>query len=882
MAQPVFPQPVTFAPLPDAQAVVQLPQARFTVLTSRLIRMEYSQQGVFEDHPSQVVWNRRFPVPDFEVRRSGDQVEIITGHLHLHYQTSMSFSPLSLWIELTESGTAWHYGDRDRGNLLGTARTLDDACGPVEIEPGLLSRDGWTVIDDSTSPVFDENGWIRERKNPGSIDIYFFGYGRDYTSCLEDFSHLSGPVPLIPRWALGNWWSRYWAYTARELLDLMHDFKAHEIPLSVCIVDMDWHLEGWTGYTWNPQYFPDPPAFIDEIHRLGLKTALNLHPADGIGPHEAQYARMAAALEIDPDSRRPIPFDLEDPRFARAYFELLHHPYEDMGVDFWWMDWQQGNPCRLPGLNLLWWINHLHFNDLGRRPEKRPFIFSRWGGLGCPRYPIGFSGDTVVAWESLAFQPYFTAAAANVNFGWWSHDIGGHMDGIEDPELYTRWVQFGVFSPILRLHSTKNPFHERRPWGFDAETLRITRAAMQLRHALIPYIYSMAWLNHTRAQPLVRPMYHLEPDREEAYVCPNQYAFGTELIAAPFISPCDPDTGLARQVVWLPDGEWYNFFSGRRFDGGWHAVYGGLDEIPVFARSGAIIPTGPRVPWGGLENPEELIVHVFPGRSNYFELYEDDGESSAYLQGDYALTRFDLEWQPRSCTFSIQGPGGGPVPAVRRYTLIFHRLAGPAQISLRINGKEHTAQVSVENGNLILQGLSLRPSDRAQISIEYSPLSGCDSLADILSQLLPRFRLGSRAKHAIASRLEDITGDPALLAAYLPVLTSSQLCLLLEVLTGAGIERFQINGEDHIVLWNNHTNPQIRFQIAVERVHTHNPQQRFDLDQGVVPAFHLLVPARDFGEDQPAVVQLLYGDLLKVRLTHAMDTIYPRPQEGVL
>src|SRR5690606_14376337 len=193
-----------------------------------------------------------------------------------------------------------------------------------------------------------------------------------------DFSHLSGPVPLIPRWALGNWWSRYWAYTARELLDLMHDFKAHEIPLSVCIVDMDWHLEGWTGYTWNPQYFPDPPAFIDEIHRLGLKTALNLHPADGIGPHEAQYARMAAALEIDPDSRRPIPFDLEDPRFARAYFELLHHPYEDMGVDFWWMDWQQGNPCRLPGLNLLWWINHLHFNDLGRRPEKRPFIFSRW------------------------------------------------------------------------------------------------------------------------------------------------------------------------------------------------------------------------------------------------------------------------------------------------------------------------------------------------------------------------------------------------------------------------------------------------------------------------------------------------------------------------
>ena len=261
-----------------------------------------------------------------------------------------------------------------------------------------------------------------------------------------------------------------------------------------------------------------------------------------------------------------------------------------MGVNFWWIDWQQGNPVKTPGLNLLWWINHLHFQDSGRR-DRRPFIFSRWGGLGNHRYPIGFSGDTFITWDSLAFQPYFTATAANVGYGWWSHDIGGHMGGVEDRELYTRWVQFGVFSPILRLHSTNNPFHERRPWGYDAEVLGITRQAMQLRHALIPYLYSMAWLNHKQGIPPIRPMYYLYPDMDQAYSCPNQYTFGSELIAAPFTSPRDADTRLSRQVIWLPPGDWFNFFDGRYFEGdSWQAVYGDLGEIPVFARSGAIIP----------------------------------------------------------------------------------------------------------------------------------------------------------------------------------------------------------------------------------------------------------------------------------------------------
>ena len=216
-------------------------------------------------------------------------------------------------------------------------------------------------------------------------------------------------------------------------------------------------------------------------------------------------------------------------------------------------------PVGRAGLDPLWWLNHLHFYDLGRdgvtepgftdsgftepvevnseSVPKRPFIFSRWGGLGNHRYPIGFSGDTHVSWDSLAFQPFFTATAANVNYGWWSHDIGGHMGGVEEAELFARWVQFGVFSPIFRLHCTNNRFHERRPWGWDAETARVTANAMRLRHQLIPYLYTMAWRNHTEQRPLVRPMYHEFPAQEAAYHCPDQYLFGSEMLAAPFVAP---------------------------------------------------------------------------------------------------------------------------------------------------------------------------------------------------------------------------------------------------------------------------------------------------------------------------------------------------------
>ncbi len=785
--------PTSFASQADPAAVVAGQSVRFTVLTSRLIRMEYSRDEAFEDRATQAFWHRRQPVPEFTVTQTPDSIEIETQHLRLHYRiTEAGFSRSTLSVQQREGGPVWHFGDRDPLNLRGTARTLDGADGEIELEPGLMSRAGWAVVDDSQGLVFNAEGWPEQRppaaRHPNAYrDLYFFGYGHDYTGCLQDYLRISGRVPMVPRYALGNWWSRYWNYRQDELRDLMLEFREKEIPLSVCIIDMDWHItetgnasSGWTGYTWNREQWPDPYGFIAWLHEQGLRTAMNLHPADGIWPHEAQYEEMARCMGQDPSSGEPVHFDLAEPRFVEGYFEILHHPLEAEGVDFWWLDWQQGQRMihsKQPVAEVmdpLWWLNHLHFYDLARDGAKRPFIFSRWGGLGCQRYPIGFSGDSWVTWATLEFQPYFTATASNVGFGWWSHDIGGHCAGVEEPELYARWVQLGVFSPIMRLHSTNNPFHDRRPWGNSADAFRVAREAMQLRHALIPYLYSMAWRMTQESIPLVTPLYYRDSDRDEAYRCRNQFYFGSELMVAPFVTPRDAETNLSRHTVWLPAGDWFDFTTGEHFAGNRTVtLYGGLDDVPVFARAGAIVPLGPRAGWGGVENPVELTVYIFPGADGAFTLYEDDGVSTAYLDGDHALTRFAQEWDDAELRFRIAPVEGETkhIPAGRQYRLVVRGIRRPDMFRLTHNGEDLAAGATYDEAieSLTLALVPVGPADELTLTIGANQgllLSQQDRRQEKLEAMLRAFKLDSRVKHELYLALPELLADPNRLSRY--------------------------------------------------------------------------------------------------------------------
>lgn len=642
---------------PDA--VVRGDTYRFTVLTSRLIRMEWNERGDFVDERTQLVVDRAFPVPEFRVEHRPDGgLEITTEDLLVRYD-GRKFSEAGLSVTLTRRATddhysVWHYGTEPphqppwRTNLGGTARTLDLADGAIPLEEGILATYGFAVVDDSESALQSSDGWISARPEPGpqgNTDIYLFAYAHDFKAALRDYCHLAGPIPMVPRFVLGNWWSRYWPYTEADYVSLMDRFAAEGVPLSVSVIDMDWHLvqidpeigTGWTGYTWNRDLFPDPERFLRELHERGLAVTLNVHPADGVRRHEDAYRQMAEATGVNPDSGLPVPFDITSRVFVDAYLRYLHHPLEAQGVDFWWLDWQSGGVTGIPGLDPLWMLNHIHYVDSGR-DGKRPLTFSRYAGPGSHRYPIGFSGDAIITWESLDFQPYFTATAANVAYTWWSHDIGGHMFGYRDDELATRWVQFGVFSPVNRLHSSSSAFTNKEPWAFGPRECDIMTRFLRLRHRLIPELYTAAWKAHTDAVGVVRPLYHDHPDAAEAYREPNEALVGQQLLVAPITAPADEESRLATTKAWLPEGGWFDLFTGQRYGGGRHVVlHRPLDQYPVLARAGAVLPLAdPLAPL--TDAPDTLSLRVYPGAGES-ELVEDHGEGTPQL-ADRTVIRF--------------------------------------------------------------------------------------------------------------------------------------------------------------------------------------------------------------------------------------------------
>ncbi len=755
--------PVT-SPKSCSKSFVSGQKYRFTVLTAQLIRMEFSENGEFVDLPSQSVFFRDFPEVTFSADTHNGILTIKTDELILTYNENEQFCADTLKIRLiNEPASEWCFGEdyEDEG---GTAKTLDEIDGNVELGHGVCSRYGFAVLDDKDRMLLNEHGWVVNRKE-NTEDSYFFGFGYDYFGALKAYYKLTGAPPLLPAYALGNWWSRYHRYTQDEYTELMLRFKKEGVPFSVGVVDMDWHTTdvapeekpqystsptpGWTGYTWNTDLFPDHVGFLKFLHDENIKTSLNLHPADGIRKHEGMYREMAEAVGIDPDSGERICLDILNPEFMEKYFDIIHHPYEDEGVDFWWMDWQQGTNygwIHEPNkdgklhdpretLDPLWMLNHLHILDISRN-GKRPMFFSRFSGPGSHRYPVGFSGDTVVSWKALNMEPHFTATASNIGYGWWSHDIGGHQAGYRDDELTVRWMQFGVFSPINRLHSTKNEFSRKEPWCYEPGTEAIIKKWLRLRHELFPYIYTMNYRNHSELIPLMLPMYYTYPKCKAAYEVKNQYWFGSELIVAPITEHSDSVSTLAKTEAWLPKGHWFDFFEGIHYisnKGRKINMYRSLDKYPVLAKAGAIVPLQVRdASDNRLGNSEEMQVVVFPGADNSFTLYEDEGDYNKYQNGEFAKTEMQLLWD-ESAAFTIKPAVGdlSLIPEKRKWRIALRGFNRKVDAKLSINGKETAAKIEKDNStNTLYLIFTADVTDTCEITITGENLmhDNCDWL----------------------------------------------------------------------------------------------------------------------------------------------------------
>lgn len=693
----------------DPACVVSGDKWRFSILSDRVIRMEYSETGEFIDAQTQIVLNRKFPVPEFQVYDKGDTMQIATKYLLLSYDKK-PFSSEGLQIQMMGNPwlfktSNWFYGDAellDRDNLGGSATTLDNAVGDtyyvdkgdeskpwgepgekIPISRGLMSKSGFTVIDDSKSLIFTEDGWVAPAPS-GHSDVYFLCFGRDYLATLDFFFKLSGSTPMLPRYALGNWWSRYYSYTQDEYLALHERFRKEKLPFSVGVLDMGWHWvdidpkygKGWTGYSWNTDLFPDPAAMMKEMHDNGMHVSLNVHPADGIRAFEDAYEDMAKELGVDYENEVPIQFDVTDRKFMEAYFKYLHHPIEEMGNDFWWIDWQQGSNSKLEGYDPLWMLNHYHYLDNGKN-GTRAMGFSRYAGLGSHRYPIGFSGSTFITWDSLDYQPWFTLTASNIGQCWWSHDIGGHRNGYRDDELTARWVQYGVFSPIMRMHSSNEVFTGKEPWKFCADTERVMRRFLKLRHKLIPYTYTMNYRLAACNEPLVQPVYYRHPAENNAYKVKNEFYFGSELLVNPVTSKSDPDMRMGSVLTWLPEGRWTDVFTGQMYNGGKRiTMWRDLDSIPVLAKAGSIVPLQSEDEISSrTDNPTHLELCIFAGADGSFTMYEDDGISMDYEEGKCVTTEYSID--RKRGTFTIGAAKGDLdlIPAERRYTLKFYGLS---------------------------------------------------------------------------------------------------------------------------------------------------------------------------------------------------------------
>lgn len=704
----------------DTNVAYQDGNVRFTVIDEGVIRLEWHADAQFVDAASFLAVNRTYDKADYRLSESKNWVEITTDKMVLKYKKNsgrFSASNLSIRSKNLTPAFQWKPGDVNQGNLKGTYRTLDGYNGeifvgngndngdhrPMPIEDGLLSTDGWTLLDDSKGFLFDNSDWAWVDQRKGSDqdqDWYFMAYGHDYKGALKDFTVFAGKVPLPPRYAFGYWWSRYWSYSDDELRDLVNKFETYKIPLDVLVVDMDWHYVnpgrgGWTGYTWNRSLFPDPAKFLHDVKSKGLQVTLNLHPAGGIEPYEEKYPEMAKWMGMNPDEKKRIDYCGSDKRFMSGWLNTILHPMEKEGVDFWWLDWQQDMfDARIKNLNNTWWLNYVFFSDMERSRDTRPLLYHRWGGLGNHRYQIGFSGDSYSTWESLAFQPYFNATASNVLYGYWSHDLGGHQfaKGATqlDRELFVRWMQFGAFSAIMRTHSMKSAAMNKEPWAFSQEYFDVLRQTILMRYKVAPYVYTMARKTYDDGISLCRPMYYDYPDAQEAYSFKGQYMFGDDMLVAPVTSPMKE--GYATVKVWLPEGtDWYEWATGTLLKGGQVVERAfALDEYPVYVKAGAILPF-----YGTVKNlrynDEAVRLTVFPGGNGSFSFYEDNGNDQLY-KDQYARTQLSSEWKENKLTIHVGQRKGSYKDMPEKRTYCVDVVGSVPADKVLVNGKPVEAE----------------------------------------------------------------------------------------------------------------------------------------------------------------------------------------------
>ena len=677
---------------------------RITVISECLIRLEYDAEGIFEDRPTEFAICRDFNVPEFKAEQDEKFLEIKTKYFILNYAKGKPFEAskvapdANLKVTLNDTDKMWYPNHPEARNFYGTNVSIEGKDNK-RLEKGLYSTDGFCSIDDSLSLIIDEDGYLKdpERKR---VDMYLFMYRRDFGKCLRDYFTLTGKPPLIPRYALGIWWNRDVTYDFNSAKKLVGDFNRNKIPLSVLLLGGSWHKQNMigkkispTGFSFNNDLYSNPSGLFSYMHERGIRVGLSISPEDGVLPQEDRYNEFISDTEIQDGTI--IPFNMFNKEFIIRYFKAMIYPLINYGADFFFIDYNRD-------IKSLRTLNYYHYKDTLRDTTKRGLILSRNGLVAAHRYPAHYSGKTLVSWKTLESLPYFNSTASNIGVSWWSHDIGGFEGGIEDGELYMRYVQLGAYSPIFRFASKNGHYYKREPWRWDVKTFKVVQEYCNLRHRLIPYLYNEAYKYAKTGLPLVQPIYYRIPEIYDEPLYKNEYYFGSELFVAPITNKKDNVMNRAVERVYLPSGTWYDFKTGKKYPGNKRYILFYKDEdYPVFAKSGSIIPLADLEENINVTNPPQTLeVHVFPGESNIYNLYEDDGSSKLYEDGYYIITRMDYNYLLNNHTMIIRPVEGksGIIPDERNYRIRFRNTREADEVVV-YEGEEKTDVFAYVDGS---------------------------------------------------------------------------------------------------------------------------------------------------------------------------------------
>lgn len=709
---------------------------RITVLSEILVRLEYSDAGNFEDRPTELAKFRNFEVPKFTVLEDEKYLTITTNYFELKYEKNKPMvgtrvSPDQyLKIKLKDTTKIWYVNHAEARNFKSTARSLDDILTMPKLEKGLYSTDGFVSIDDSKSLIFNEDGTIGKR-NDNRLDIYLFMYKKDFGYALKDYYHLTGYPPLIPRYALGVWWDSHNAYDANDIYSFLTKLKKYEIPLSIFM------FENWSKnrINFDDTRLPSADNIVKTFHEENIKVGASL-----------LLDKIPATNDGAPTE---IPFNVYDKNFLISYFKNVLQPLDSIGIDFYSLNYP-GNDIYAERMINYYFYKYSSIN-------KRGLILAKNGLIGSHLYNVYNSGETIVDWKVLKLLPEFNSTSSNIGLSWWSHAIGGFKNGIEESELYTRYVQFGTYSPIFRFSSENGHYYKREPWRWDVKTRKIVRDYTNVRHKLIPYLYSEAYKYSKTGLPLLQPLYYRYPELYDEPTYKNEYYFGTELFIVPITDKKDNVMNRTVVKLFLPNGMWYDFKTGKKFPGGKRYISFFQDEdYPVFAKQGGIIPMAilDDDKRNSTNNPDKLEIHVFPGKNNNYKLYEDDGTTNAYREGNFLTTAIDYNYLPNNYTIIIRPLEGKKevVPELRKYKIRFRNTRHADDVIAYLGAEKIEVKAYLDDQDFIVETNFVKTSEQLSINCKGKDIEidAVRIINDDIDTIISDLKIPTKLKEKIA------------------------------------------------------------------------------------------------------------------------------------